>query len=63
MIDLQEFLRKSHEEEIKLNRENSNLDEKIRICIHEKRKLAIKISKLVKYRNRMVDLLKNDIKK
>jgi len=60
MIDLKKVIAETHTKEDELMRQNGQLDKKIKECIHEKKKIAIKCSKLVLYRNRMVNLLKDD---
>ena len=50
-----EKIEKLHERENNLNKENNDLDKMILQCYNKKRKIAIAISKLCRYRNNLID--------
>lgn len=61
IMDIRAKIAKAHEDEKILMIENGRLDKQIKMMLHEKNKIAKKCSKLVLHRNRLVNLLKNDV--
>jgi hypothetical protein len=60
MIDLQKIIKETHSLEDELMRENGRLDKELKRIAHRKKQIAMQCSKVTLYRNRMINLLKDD---
>lgn len=52
-----EKLRKAHEQENEFNKEMSDIDKLVKFKLERKKHLAIKISKNMSYRNKLIKML------